>query len=91
MFVTKVDGTVSQRLPRRWRPVAGREKTLTFGVGPVLRPVEPSNQRPAMQLEVKTILNRIQHFVGFVYQDIRLRSPSGKLSIEVTLAAHQGS
>jgi transposase len=43
-----------------------------------------------MQLEVKTILNRIQHFVGFVYQDIRLCSPRGKLSMEVTLAAHQG-
>src|SRR5271165_6693956 len=43
-----------------------------------------------MQLEVKTILNRIQHFVGFVYADIRLRSPRRKLSIEVTLAAHQG-
>jgi len=43
-----------------------------------------------MQLEVKTILNRIQHFVGFVYADIRLRSPRRKLSIEVTLVAHQG-
>ena len=43
-----------------------------------------------MQLEVKTLLNRIQHFAGFVYQDIRLRSPSGKLCMEVTLAAHQG-
>ena len=42
-----------------------------------------------MQLEVKTILNRIQHFAGFVYQDIRLGSPRGKLCIEVTLAAHQ--
>ena len=27
-----------------------------------------------MQLEVKTILNAIQHFAGFVYQDIRLRA-----------------
>ena len=42
-----------------------------------------------MQLEVETILNRIQHFAGFVYQDVRLRSPSGKLRMEVTLAAHQ--
>jgi hypothetical protein len=33
----------------------------------VLRPAEKRNQRPAMQLEVKTLLNRIQHFVGFVY------------------------
>ena len=43
-----------------------------------------------MQLEVKTVLNRIQHFVGFVCQDIRLRSPRGKLCIEVTLEPHQG-
>ena len=43
-----------------------------------------------MQLEVKTILNRIQHFAGFVYQDIRLRRPRGKLCLEVTVAAHQG-
>ncbi len=42
-----------------------------------------------MQLEVKTILNRIQPFAGFVYQDIRLRGPSGKLRMEVTLVAHQ--
>jgi transposase len=43
-----------------------------------------------MQLEVKTILNRIQHFVGFVYQDIRLRSPRGRLCIEITVEPHQG-
>jgi transposase len=43
-----------------------------------------------MQLEVKTLLNRIQHFVGFVYRDIRLRSPRGKLCVEVTLEPHQG-
>jgi transposase len=42
-----------------------------------------------MQLEVKTILNRIQPFAGFVYQDIRLRAPSGKPRMEVTLVAHQ--
>ena len=42
-----------------------------------------------MQLEVKTILNRIQHFVGFVYQEVRLHG--GRMAspgwIEVTLAA----
>ncbi|MGA2864377.1 MAG: hypothetical protein ABSF95_07800 [Verrucomicrobiota bacterium] len=25
-----------------------------------------------MQLQVKTLLNAVQHFVGFVYHDIRL-------------------
>jgi transposase len=43
-----------------------------------------------MQLEVKTVLNRIQHFVGFVYQDIQMRSPRGRLCVEVTLEPHRG-
>lgn len=43
-----------------------------------------------MQLELKTILNRIQHFVGFVYQDIRLCSSRGKLRIEIRLKPHGG-
>ena len=43
-----------------------------------------------MQLEVKTILNRIQHFVGFVYAEIRLRSLKRKLYVEITIEAHQG-
>jgi transposase len=42
-----------------------------------------------MQLEVKTILNRIQHFVGFVYQEVRLRSHWGKLRIEIVMASHR--
>jgi len=45
-----------------------------------------------MQLKVKTILNAIQHFPGFVFQDIQLRRnldgrPSG---IEITMAPHEG-
>jgi len=43
-----------------------------------------------MQLEVKTILNRIQHFAGFVYQEVRLRTPRGKLCIEVRIEPHRG-
>ena len=42
-----------------------------------------------MQLEVKTILNRIQHFAGFVYQEVRLRTPRGKLRIEVRIERHR--
>jgi len=42
-----------------------------------------------MQLQVKTLLNQIQPFVGFVYQDIRLRPRWGKQRIEITLAPHQ--
>src|SRR5437773_578033 len=42
-----------------------------------------------MQLEVKTILNRIQHFAGFVYQEVRLSTPRGKLRIEVHIEPHR--
>jgi len=44
-----------------------------------------------MQLEVKTILNRIQHFVGFVYQDVRLHGGHiGQPWLTITLQAHKG-
>jgi len=44
-----------------------------------------------MQLEVKTILNRIQHFSGFVYQDVRLRCPWRCLRIEIRIEPHQST
>ena len=43
-----------------------------------------------MQLQVKTVLNRIQHFTGFVYQDVRLRCPHRRLRVEVRLKPHGG-
>ena len=43
-----------------------------------------------MQLEVKTVLNRIQHFAGFVYQEVRLHTPRGKLRLEVRIEPHRG-
>jgi transposase len=45
-----------------------------------------------MQLQVKTLLNAIQHFPGFVYSDIRLRrrGRGAKLAgIEITVRAHE--
>src|SRR5206468_1652007 len=43
-----------------------------------------------MQLEVKTILNRIQHFAGFVYQEVRFGySAKGRLQIHVRLEPHR--
>ena len=48
------------------------------------------NKSPTTQLEVKTVLNRIQHFVGFVYQSIRLRGSGGSLRIEVKIEPHRG-
>src|SRR5881628_2662573 len=45
-----------------------------------------------MQLEVKTILNRIQHFAGFVYREVRFGySPRGRLRIHVRLEPHRSS
>jgi hypothetical protein len=45
----------------------------------------------AIQLQVKTILNRIQAFVGFVYQDVRWRAGQGNAEqIEITVAPHGG-
>jgi transposase len=42
-----------------------------------------------MQLEVKTILNCIQHFAGFVYREVRLRRRGDKpRHIEIRLEAH---
>jgi transposase len=45
-----------------------------------------------MQLQVKTVLNHIQHFPGFVYADIRLlRQQAGQPGqLEVAILAHAG-
>lgn len=47
-------------------------------------------QPPTTHLEVKTLLNRIQHFVGFIYRSIRLRGSGGSQRIEVRIEPHQG-
>jgi len=49
-------------------------------------------ERSAIQLQIKTLLNRVQAFVGFVYQDVRLclDSDCHAERIEVTVAAHGG-
>jgi len=47
--------------------------------------------RSAIQLQVKTILNRIQRFVGFVYQEVRMYSASGQGEwIAIKLEPHAG-
>jgi transposase len=53
-------------------------------------PRKPATERPAMQVQVKTLLNRIPHFVGFVYQQVRRRTLRGQLRLEVTLGPPQG-
>ncbi len=47
------------------------------------------NKQPATQLEVKTVLNRIQRFAGFIYSSIRLRGSGGSLRVEVQIQPHQ--
>jgi hypothetical protein len=47
-------------------------------------------RRSAIQLKVKTILNRVQHFVGFIYQEVRLCGREGRsLSTEITVQPHE--
>ena len=46
--------------------------------------------RSAIQLQIKTILNRIQRFVGFVYQEVRLQQRGQALEIEIVLQSHGG-
>jgi transposase len=44
-----------------------------------------------MQLKVKTLLNRLQHFPGFVFKDIRMHQPAGQPShLEVIILPHAG-
>ena len=49
-----------------------------------------NNKEPATLLEVKTVLNRIQRFVGFVYHSIRMRGSGSSLRIEVQIQPHGG-
>jgi transposase len=50
----------------------------------------PLTERPAIQLKVKTLLNQIQHFVGFVYQEVRLHGRQGQPWFTIRLQAHKG-
>ena len=36
-----------------------------------------------MQLKLKTLLNRVHHFKGFVYGDVRLVEPEGKHAVHI--------
>jgi len=45
-------------------------------------------RRPAIQLQLKTILNRSHHFVGFVYREVRLRERGSRVQIEIHVEAH---
>lgn len=45
---------------------------------------------PATQLTVKTILNHVQRFAGFIYRSVVLRGEGRDARIEVTLEPHAG-
>ena len=45
---------------------------------------------PTTQLEVKTVLNLIQRFVGFIYSSIRLRGTGASLRVEVKIQPYGG-
>jgi len=48
-------------------------------------------RRPAIQLQLKTLLNAIQHFAGFIYQEIELLRDEGRAqAIVIGLRPHQG-
>jgi transposase len=52
---------------------------------------DPGTRRSAIQLQVKTILNCVQRFVGFVYREVRLQCHRGKpQSIEIKVEPHRG-
>jgi len=53
--------------------------------------ISSSEEGSAIQLQVKTILNQVQRFVGFVYQGVRmLGGPERPESIEITVEPHAG-
>jgi hypothetical protein len=44
-----------------------------------------------VQVQLKTILNQVQHLVGFIYQEIELSGKKGqRLAIKVQIAEHAG-
>ena len=52
--------------------------------------IHPS-RRSAIQLQVKTILNLVQRFAGFVYREVHLhRQPQQPTSIEIRIEPHAG-
>jgi transposase len=48
------------------------------------------NNSPTTQLTVKTLLNHVQHFAGFVYRSVVLRGDGRDTRIEVQVEPHAG-
>ena len=69
---------------------AGRRGKVSGWIFSRFRLESGVKKQPTTQLEVKTLLNRIQHFVGFVYQSIRIRGSGSSLRVEVQVVPHRG-
>jgi transposase len=48
------------------------------------------NKPPTTRLDIKTLLNRVQRFVGFIYTSIGLRGSGDALRMEVRIKPHRG-
>ena len=67
-------------------------KKLAFGF-PIRFLIGWKNNQPKgqlIQLTVKTVLNAIQHFTGFIYRDIRMVFIGKKPRIQITIEPHAG-
>jgi transposase len=73
-------GWPGQEKDRKWLVVVNRFQ-VESGV---------KNKPPTTRLDVKTLLNRVQRFVGFVYTSLTLRGSAGSLRIEVRMQPHRG-
>ena len=65
--------------------MAGQGFPIEISIG-----LQNSTKRPAIQLKVKTLLNQIQHFPGFVYHDIRMgQDVDHRPTLKVKVRAHR--
>jgi hypothetical protein len=49
-----------------------------------------NKKQPTTQVEVKTLLNRVQPFAGFVYQSVILDKSKDGACVKVRIEAHRG-
>ena len=72
-------------------PTTGTADPQRYGLICSCQERDRSTGRSAIQLQVKTILNHVQRFVGFVYREVRMQCDCGKpQSIEIRVEPHAG-
>ena len=88
--------SASQAVPSAWTRGASLPKgespiPFSFWINLQLKGRDSSSpRRAAIQLQVKTILNFVQHFAGFVCQQVRLHSHPERPRIDIILRPHSG-